>query len=148
MGHWETRVWETCDIEVWDTTRDLVFPVTKDRDVVKSVSDTTGGRRTNFIVSPEILRFIRQLLEEETPEDEPTECIRTLRELVNKWYQEEDTMETTYSEEDMDTGGQNLVTQSGWCPMQNAWVTSWNGGGKGCVNHEGHKGRNRNWEPT
>jgi hypothetical protein len=116
--------------------------------MVKSVRNVVEGRRTNFIVSPEILRFIRQLLEEETPEDEPTECIRTLRELVNKWYQEEDTMETTYSEEDMDTGGQNLVTQSGWCPMQNAWVTSWNGGGKGCVNHEGHKGRNRNWEPT
>jgi hypothetical protein len=22
-GHWETRMWETCDIKVWDTTRDL-----------------------------------------------------------------------------------------------------------------------------
>ena len=35
-GHWETRAWETCDIEVWGTTRDLGFPVTKDRDIVKS----------------------------------------------------------------------------------------------------------------
>ena len=38
-GHWETRVWGTCDIEVWVTTRDLGFPVTKDRDIVKSVRD-------------------------------------------------------------------------------------------------------------
>ena len=38
-GHWETRVWKTCDIEVWVTTRDLGFPVTKDRDIVKSVRD-------------------------------------------------------------------------------------------------------------
>jgi hypothetical protein len=53
-GHWETRVWETCDIEVWDTTRDLVFPVTKDRDMVKSARDAVEDRRTNFIVSPEI----------------------------------------------------------------------------------------------
>jgi hypothetical protein len=28
-GHWETRAWETCDIEVWGTTTDLGFPVTK-----------------------------------------------------------------------------------------------------------------------
>ena len=27
-GHWETRMWETCDIAVWGTTRDLGFPVT------------------------------------------------------------------------------------------------------------------------
>ncbi len=74
----------THSIEVWDTTRDLVFPVTKDRDMVKSVRNVVEGRRTNFIVSPEILRFSRQLLAEESPEDEPTECIRTLRELVKQ----------------------------------------------------------------
>ena len=83
-GHRKTRALETCDIEVWDTTRDFDSPVTKDRDMVKSVRDSTEGRRTNFIVSPEILRFRRQLLEEESPEDEPIECIRTLRELVNQ----------------------------------------------------------------
>jgi len=49
-------MWETCDIEVWDTTRDLVFPVTKDGDIVKSARDATETRRTNFIVSPEIFR--------------------------------------------------------------------------------------------
>jgi hypothetical protein len=72
-GHWETRVWETCDIEVWDTTGDLGFPVTNDKDIVKSGRDTTDGRRTNFIVSPEILRFSRQVLEKEAPEEEPNE---------------------------------------------------------------------------
>jgi hypothetical protein len=41
-GHWETKVWETCDIEVWDTTRDLGFPVTKDKDIVQSTRDVTG----------------------------------------------------------------------------------------------------------
>jgi hypothetical protein len=72
-GHWETRVWETCDIEVWDTTGDLGFPVTNDKDIVKSGRDTADGRRTNFIVSPEILRFSRQVLEKEAPEEEPNE---------------------------------------------------------------------------
>ena len=43
-GHWETRMWETCDIEVWVTTRDLGFPVTKDRDIVKSTRDAGEGR--------------------------------------------------------------------------------------------------------
>ena len=84
VDHWETRVWETCDIEVWGTTRDLVFPVTKDRDIVKSARDAAEDRQTNFIISPEILHFSRQVLEEEDPEDEPTECIRTLRELVSQ----------------------------------------------------------------
>jgi len=44
------------------------------------------------------------LLEEGASEDEPTECIRTLRELVSQWHQKEDTMEPTYLEEKMDTG--------------------------------------------
>jgi hypothetical protein len=83
-GHWETRAWETCDIEVWDTTADLGFPVTKDKDIVKSARDAAEGRRTNFIISPEILRFSRQVLEKEDPEEEPNECIRTLRELVSQ----------------------------------------------------------------
>ena len=55
--HWETRMWETCDITVWCTTRDLGFPVTRDKDIVKSVGDATEGRQTNFVISPEILHF-------------------------------------------------------------------------------------------
>jgi hypothetical protein len=67
-GHWETKAWETCDIEVWVTTRDLGFPVTKDRDIVQSARDASEGRRTNFIFSPEILRYSRQVLENEAQE--------------------------------------------------------------------------------
>ncbi len=42
--HTETRMWETCDIEVWGTSRDVGFPVTKDRDIVKSGRDAAEGR--------------------------------------------------------------------------------------------------------
>jgi hypothetical protein len=105
---------------VWVTTRDLDFPVTKDKDIVKSVRDVAEDRWTNFIVSPEILRFSRQVLEKEDPEEEPNECIRTLRELVCQWHQEEDTMDPTFPEQEKVTGEQNLTTQMGWCPMQNA----------------------------
>jgi hypothetical protein len=83
-GNWETRTWETCDIEVWVTTADLGFPVTKDKDIVQSARDAAEGRRTNFIVSPEILRFNRQVLEKEAQEEDPNECIRTMRELVSQ----------------------------------------------------------------
>jgi hypothetical protein len=142
-GHWETKAWETCDIEVWGTTRDLGFPVTKDKDIVQSARDAAEGRRTNFIVSPEILRYSRQVLEKEAQEEEPNECIRTLRELVSQWPQEEDTMDPISPEEDMAMGDKNLATQMGWCPMQNAWVVSWTG----FTDHERHKG-NRGWEST
>ena len=84
VGHWETRVWETYDIDVWGTTGDLGFPVAKDKDIVKSARDAAESRQTNYIVSPEILRFSRQVLEKEDPEEEPNECIRTLRELVSQ----------------------------------------------------------------
>ena len=70
---YKTRVWETYDIEVWVTTRDLGFPVTKDKDTVKSARDAVEGMWTNFIVSPEILRFNRQILEKEVLEEEPNE---------------------------------------------------------------------------
>jgi hypothetical protein len=36
-------------------------------------------------------------------------------------------MDSTFPEEEMTTGDQNLSTQMGWCPMQNTWVTSWTG---------------------
>jgi hypothetical protein len=126
---------------VWVTTGDLVFPVTNDMDIVKLARDTAEVRRTNFIVSPEILRFNRQVQEKEALEEEPNKCIRTLRELVSQWHQEEDTIDPTFPEEEMTTGDQNLATQMGWCPMQNAWVTSWTG----YTDHERHQG-NRDWE--
>ncbi len=143
MGHWETKAWVTCDIEVWDTTRDLDFPVTKDKNIVQSARDESEGRRTNFIVSPEILRYNRQVLEKEAQEEDPNECIRTLRDLVSQWSQEKDTMDPTSPGEDMPMGDKNLATQMGWCPIQNGWVASWTG----FTNHERHKG-NRGWEST
>ncbi len=119
-GHWETRAWETCDIEVWGTTADLGFPVTKDKDIVQSARDAAEGRQTNLMLSPEILRYSRQVLEQEAEEKDPSECIRILRELVSQWHQDDDTMDSTFPEEDTVTGDQNLSTQMGWCPMQNA----------------------------
>ena len=141
--HWETRVWETCDIDVWGTTGDLVFPVSKDKDIVKSVRDVAEDRQTKYIVSPEILRFSRQVLEKEDLEEAPNECIRTLRELVSQWHQEEDTRDSSLPEGEMSIGQQNLATQMGWCPMRNAWVSSWTGH----TDQERHKG-NRGWEST
>jgi hypothetical protein len=37
-------MWETCDIDVWGTTRDLGFPVTRDSPIVKSARDAAEGR--------------------------------------------------------------------------------------------------------
>ena len=37
--HWETKMWETCDIVVWGKTRDLGFLVTRDRDIVSKRTD-------------------------------------------------------------------------------------------------------------
>ncbi len=113
MGHWETRAWETCDIEVWGTTVDLGFPVTKHKDIVQSDRDVAEDRQTNLMISPEILRFSRQVLEQEAQEKDTNECIRILRELVIQWHQDGDTMDSTLSEEDMTTGDQNLATQMG-----------------------------------
>jgi hypothetical protein len=75
---------ETRDIDVWGTTGDLGFPVARDKDMVKSARDAAEGRQTKYIISPEILRFSRQVLEQEDPEETPNECIRTLRELVSQ----------------------------------------------------------------
>ena len=83
-GHWETRAWETRDIEVWGTTADLGFPVTKDKDIVQSARDAVEGRQTNLTISPEILRYSREVLEQEAEEKDPSECIRILRELVSQ----------------------------------------------------------------
>ena len=84
VSHWETRMWETCDISVRDTTGDLVFPVTRDRDIVKSVRDAPEGSQTNFVISPEILHFCRQVLGEGDRGNEPTQCMKIVRELVDQ----------------------------------------------------------------
>ena len=75
---------ETCDITVWVTTRDLVFPVTRDKNVVKSARNTTEVRQTNFVISPEILRFCRQALGDWQSGNESTQCMKIVRELVDQ----------------------------------------------------------------
>ena len=77
-------MWESCDISVWDTTRELGFPVTRDGDTVKSGRDVAEGRRTNFVLSPEILLFSRQTLGEGDLGSEPTPYMRLVRELVDQ----------------------------------------------------------------
>ena len=57
---------------------------TGDGDTVKSSRDATEGRRTNFVLSPEILRFYRQALGEGETGTEPTQCMRMVRELVDQ----------------------------------------------------------------
>jgi hypothetical protein len=59
-GHWRTRMWETSAIEIWGTTRDLGFPVSKDKDLVRSARDAVEDRRINLVISPEILSFCRR----------------------------------------------------------------------------------------
>ena len=82
--HLETRMCETCDMTVWVTTRDLVFPVTRDRYIVTSARDTVKGSQTNFVISPEILRFCNQVLKQWEPGNEPTQCMKVVRELVDQ----------------------------------------------------------------
>ena len=82
---------------MWGTSGDLGFPVARDKDIVKSARDAAEGRQIKYIISPEILRFSRQVLEQEDPEETPNECIRTLRELVSQWHQEEDTKDSSLS---------------------------------------------------
>ena len=99
-GHKTTRGVSRCSrdnqpdgVGVWDTTRELVFPVTKDRDTVKSARDAVEDRRTNFVISPEILRFCRQVVGEEDPGIEPTQCMKIVREVVDQWHQPDEVTE-------------------------------------------------------
>ena len=52
--HWETRAWETCDIEVWGTTADLGFPVAKDKDIVNQLE---MRQRVGGLTSLSLQRF-------------------------------------------------------------------------------------------
>jgi hypothetical protein len=60
-------VTETSMIVTWGTTRDLGFPVSKDKDLVITVRDTVEDQQMKFnesVTSPEILRFCRRKIEE------------------------------------------------------------------------------------
>ena len=101
-------MWETCDIEVWVTTGNLGFPVIRDRDIVKSARDAAEGRQTNFVISPEILRFCRQVLGEGDWGNEPTQCMKIVRDLVDQWHQTEDSTELNHLGADVDIEDQDL----------------------------------------
>ena len=146
VGHWETRVWESCDISVWGTTRELGFPVTRDGDTVKSARDAAEGRRTNFVLSPEILRFCRQALGEGDLGTEPTQCMRLVRELVDQWHHPDEVTELHLPGPDEDTEDQGLSRRLGWCPMKNEWVAPWTGGGNSAIGRNGKGGGNGRWE--
>jgi hypothetical protein len=46
-GHWRTRTWETSAIEIRATTRDLSFPVSEDKHLVRSARDAAEDRQMN-----------------------------------------------------------------------------------------------------
>jgi hypothetical protein len=83
-GHWRTRMWETSVIEIWGTTRDLGFPVSKDKDLVRSPRDADEDRRINLVISPEILSFCRRKIEERDQEEEPDLCTRAKNQWVTR----------------------------------------------------------------
>ncbi len=107
-------MWESCDISVWGTTRELGFPVTRDGDTVKSARDTAESRRTNFVLSPEILRFCRQVLGEGESGTEPTQCMRLVREVVNQWHQPDEVTGSHLAGTDEDNEDQGLLRRLGW----------------------------------
>ena len=57
----EAQGWIPCKITTgMDDTKDLGFPVSKDKDLVRSVRDVVEDRRINLVISPEILSFYRR----------------------------------------------------------------------------------------
>ena len=131
-------MWETCGINVWHTTRDLGFPVTRDKDIVKSARDAAESRQTNFVISPEILCFCRQVLGQGEPGNEPTQFMKIVRELVDQWHQPDEVTEPNHTGADENTEGQDLARRLGWCPIQDEWVTSWTGVGNSLTDRDGH----------
>ncbi len=113
---------------------------------MQSARDAAEGRGTNFIVSPEILRYSRQVMENESQEEEPNECIRTLRELVSQLSQEEDTMYPTSPEEDMGRGDKSLTNRwdgvrwrmHGWRVGRDSWTMRDTGGTEVGNQHRSH----------
>ena len=78
-------MWETSAIEIWGTTRDLGFPVSKDKDLVRSARYAAEDRRINLVISPEILSFSRRKIKERDQKEEPDLYTRTVQELVKQW---------------------------------------------------------------
>ena len=85
---------------------------------MKSARDAAEGRQTNFTISPEILRFSRQVLGEWDPGNEPTQCMKIVRELVNQRHQTADTTEMNPLGVDEDNGDQDLARRMGLSSME------------------------------
>ncbi len=82
-GHWRMRTWGTSAIENWGTTRDLGFPVSKDKDMVRSARDAAEDRQMKLVISPEILSFSSRKIEEWDQREDLDPCYRVYRSTVN-----------------------------------------------------------------
>ena len=134
-------MWETSAIEIWGTTRDLGFPVSKDKDLVRSNRDAAEDRRINLVISPEILSFCRRIIEERDQEEEPDLCTRSVQELVNQWSSGHNTGDLTQTEQEDSFEGHLLSRKLGWCPTKNQWVTRCLGGAEGPLDRQETVGR-------
>jgi hypothetical protein len=141
-------MWETSAIEIWGTTRDLGFPVSKDKDLVRSVRDASEDRQMNLVISPEILSFCRRKIEEWDQKEEPDLYIRTVQELVNQWLPGRNAGDLAQIEQEDDFEGQRLSRKLGWCPMKNQWVTRCLGESEGPSDWQEMVGRDKRWEST
>jgi len=139
-------MWETSAIEIWGTTRDLGFPVSKDKDLVRSARDAVEDRRINLVISPEILSFCRRKIEERDQEEEPDLCTRAVQELVNQWSPGCNAGDLAQTEDAFE--GHLLSRKLGWCPMKNQWVTRCLGGAEGPLDRQETVGRGKRWEAT
>ena len=124
-------MWETSAIEIWGTTRDLGFPVSKDKDLVRSARDAAEDRRINLVISPEILSFCRRIIEERDQEEEPDLSTRSVQELVNQWSPGRNVGDLAQTEQEDAFEGHLLSRKLGWCPMKNQWVARCLGGAEG-----------------
>jgi hypothetical protein len=147
-GHWRTRMWETSAIEICETTRDLGFPVSKDKDLVRSVRDTTEDHRINLVISPEILSFCRRKIEEWDQKEETDLCTRAVQEVVNQWSPGRNTGDLTQTEQADSFEGHLLSRKLGWCPMKNQLVVRCLGGAEGPLDRQEKVGRGKRWEAT
>jgi len=139
-------MWETSAIEIWGTTRDLGFPVSKDKDLVRSARDAVEDRRINLVISPEILSFCRRKIEERDQEEEPDLCTRAVQELVNQWSPGCNAGDLAQTEDAFE--GHLLSRKLGWCPMKNQWVARCLGGAEGPLDRQETVGRGKRWEAT
>ena len=130
------------------TTRDLDFPVSKDKGLVRSVRDAAEDRQTNLVISPEIHSFCRRNMEEWDQKEDPDLRTTTVQELVGQWSLVDNDRDLSQTEQEDVIEGQILSRKLGWCPMKNQWVTRWLGGAEGPPDWQETVGRGKRWELT